>query len=167
MEDIGPFIEENSIHSTPETATKTRRKKQNIKWNFSRKFADKTEAIDYVKQEKTWSFWYRNDTADGRKSYYRCNKNKRIGIQCAARIHLLFDSKSFEVSLFNSGSNHTCFDKTNISRLSEEAKQEINCLIDLKIKPKRIFQILKEKKFNVRNQVQVNNYIQQLRRKEG
>ncbi|KAI2800813.1 hypothetical protein BLOT_012385 [Blomia tropicalis] len=138
MEDIGPFIEENSIHSTPETATKTRRKKKNIKWNFSRKFADKTEAIDYVKQEKTWSFWYRNDTADGRK-----------------------------ISLFNSGSNHTCFDKTNISRLSEEAKQEINCLIDLKIKPKRIFQILKKKKFNVRNQVQVNNYIQQLRRKEG
>ena len=45
---------------------------------------EKKFALDFIVTEKTWSFHYKNTTADGNKSYYRCNKIKLRGHQCQA-----------------------------------------------------------------------------------
>ena len=80
---------------------------------MEKKFSGSKEALEYIDTEKTWSFHYKNTTADGNKSYYRCNKIKLRGHQCPAGIYLLYDCRNEDVFLFRALENH---DHSNIQR---------------------------------------------------
>ena len=51
-----------------------RRAKRNRQWVLEKSFENQQDAMDFINSENIWSFNYKNLTADGTKSYYRCIK---------------------------------------------------------------------------------------------
>ena len=95
---------------------------------------EKKFALDFIVTEKTWSFHYKNTTADGNKSYYRCNKIKLRGHQCPAGIYLLYDCRNEDVFIFRALENHDHSKAKSNHGLSDEVKREIDTLFTLKFK---------------------------------
>ena len=60
-------------------------------------FPNLTEAFEFLETEKTCGFQYKNETNEGNKWNYRCNKVKLRAKQCSAVIFLLFDNRNTEV----------------------------------------------------------------------
>ena len=108
-------------------------------WFLDKTFNTKIEAINQVSDEDTWSYSFTNETADGRKIYYRCNKVKKRGAQCPAVIHLLVDNRSEQVMLFRANEEHKHDHGLSKTRLLDAAKQEIKKLFELHVKPKAIW----------------------------
>ena len=140
-------------------------KKRRHNWNMVTTFNDKKAAVDSLKSEECWSFHFKNTTTEGVKHYYRCNQAKKRGVQCNAGLHLLSNSDSEVVTMYKTeeGHSHEHYNKTT-QKLSDETKQEIKKLFDLKVKPKRMFQLLTEKGFVLKNYTQLSNYLVQLRK---
>ena len=124
------------------------------------------EALDFIDTEKTWSFHYKNTTADGNKSYYRCNKIKLRSHQCPAGIYLLDDCRNEDVFLFRALENHDHSMAKSNHGLSDEVKREIDTLFTLKLKPEHILAKLREKGLPVKNKTQINNYIMKIKDKK-
>lgn len=162
METVSPYSSDVSSteDSPPPPARRQKRKRQ---WSLQKTFCDKPAALLFVRETKIWSKSFTNKTFEGNKSYYRCNKVKQGDTQCDAGIYLFFPNTSLEVRLFAADSEHTC-DSVESWGLSEEAKLEIGRLLEIKLKPKSIFEQLHAKGFNPKNRSQVNNYIQRLRK---
>lgn len=70
-------------------------------WNFEKEFNSEEEVSVFIKAENTWSLRSSQELSSGKKFTYRCNKVKRTGPQCNARLYvqsvLKFD--------FNNGEN--------------------------------------------------------------
>ncbi len=116
----------------------------------------------YFKQHNfftVWGFKFKNETNEGNKWYYRCNKPKLRGQQCPAGIYLLFDNRNTEVVLFRAENPHDHNGLQPKLGLSEEAKEEIQRLFDLKQKPKLTLAKLREKGIQVSNKSQITNYL--------
>jgi hypothetical protein len=93
-----------------------------------------------VRTEKTWSISLTHITEEDKRRFYRCNKVKRRGPQCAAQIYLLFEASSDAVFLYlvDSNHNHELFGTRCDYGINQEFKIEINKLFDLHLKPKAI-----------------------------
>ncbi|RNA17151.1 hypothetical protein BpHYR1_004119 [Brachionus plicatilis] len=91
-----------------------------------------------------WSISMTNNTIEGKRVYYRCNQVKRRAKQCPATIHLLYHNDSDDVSMFTTNNDHVHEDRRTTG-IKKETKKEICELFKLKIKPKRILEILAEK----------------------
>jgi hypothetical protein len=96
--------------------------------------------MTFIYNENTWSFHFKNNTQNGNKYYFRCNKARRREKQCPAGIYLLSNSQNEDVVLFRTEDDN--LQKNN--RLDDEAKTEIDKLFALNIKPKTILTKLRE-----------------------
>lgn len=139
-----------------------------LDWNLVQKFDNWEQAETYVKTEGTWALHYCHETEDGNKKYYRCNKLKRRGPQCSARIYLLLDSTADSVILFKTNADHDHDEKKEFAStygLCDTLKNEINRLFDLKMKPKAIMQsLIKMENIQVPKMSQLRNYLSDRRR---
>jgi len=124
-------------------------------------FANKTEAVAAINLEQWLAYHYKNQNADGKKVYYRCQNAQFRGPQCDAGAYLWYKNTSEEVVLFRSGNPHSC---TGIDRgLTKEAKLVVVELFDLNGKAKRILEKLREKNIPVRCKSQVQTYLNALK----
>lgn len=64
-------------------------------WVFVAKFDSASLAHKVLEQENIWSINYSNESEDGKKTYYRCNKVKKRGPQCSARRYIWYYSLPF------------------------------------------------------------------------
>ena len=90
-----------------------------------------------IKQEKQWNRYYSNKGHDGIKVHYRCNQVKFRGKQCDAAVYLHYPNDSDKVVLFRTINEH---DHVNLDRrkvFSEEAKEKIEALFNLRLKQKK------------------------------
>lgn len=132
-----------------------------------RKFTTTNDAEKVVQAENTWSISTTHMTEDGKKRFYRCNKAKRKGIQCAAQVYLLFEVDSDAVLLFRTASdhNHDYIDNSSNHGICEDTKNEIKKLFELRLKPKEILENLsKMEGVKVPQKRQLYNYLSDLRR---
>ncbi|RNA41639.1 hypothetical protein BpHYR1_004012 [Brachionus plicatilis] len=120
---------------------KKRSKQTRRKWTPLCTFNNKNEAMEKIKSDGIWSISMTNNTNEGKRVYYRCNQVKRIAKQCPATIHLLYHNDSDDVSMFTTNDDHVHEDRRTTG-IKEETKKEIFELFKLKIKPKRILEIL-------------------------
>jgi len=142
---------------------KTARRK--FKWVEDKSFHNDLDAEMAIKQERQWSRYYSNKGHDGIKVYYRCNRVKFRGKQCSASIYLYYPNDSNKVVLFRSTSEHDHTESDERKVFSEEAKQIIVELFDLRLKPKKIYELLQDRNYKI-SRNQVNNYLTHLRRKK-
>ncbi|CAF2025799.1 unnamed protein product [Rotaria magnacalcarata] len=100
------------------------------------------------------------------KNYYRCSKVKARGKQFDASIYLLFDSTSDKVILFRTTSDHVHHSMPEKpSRISNEVKQAIQELFELKLKPKAIMEVLHEREIKPPSISQLSNFLRNLKNK--
>lgn len=119
---------------------------RNKVWVFYNKFLNFKEAEDFVSTENTWSRKFTRMTEEGQKRFYRCNKVRKLGPQCAAELYLLFESGSDSVLVYRSEADHNHDEvgtRTNYG-ISDQTKLEINSLFDLHLKPKAILAALQK-----------------------
>jgi hypothetical protein len=90
------------------------------------------DALECIDLENTWSLHYKNENAEGYKSYFRCNKAKSRANSCRAGIYLLFDSRNEDVILFRTRENYEHIGLEERSGLSDNANKEIKKLLDLR-----------------------------------
>ena len=137
-----------------------RKHKCQRKWNMERTFASTSDTLHFVAAEECWSKASTNHTAMGDKVIYRC-KVKRRGAQCAAGIYLLYEATSHSVLLYRTTADHDCSTMDQgTNRLTEEMKAKICKLLkEHRTKPKRIFEILKEKGFNPKSTAQMSGFL--------
>lgn len=153
------------------SSTRKRRKKINKQWQKETVFENKESAEQAVNSEKVWSFYHKNVDKYGNVSYvYRCNKVKYRGEQCQAGIYLCYPSHSMEVILYRSQLPHSC-DKISTKskrKILEDVKIEIKNLIefDPRLKPKRILEILEEKRLELPSITDLRNYLKSLKKQK-
>ncbi|KAI2807371.1 hypothetical protein BLOT_009336 [Blomia tropicalis] len=106
--DVPMYESDNSETNDQENIPK-RSTRNKHDWFLEDVFNSKSEALDFVKNEKNWSIKSSNNTVLGIKTYYRCNKvMKRNHIQCNAAIYLFYRNSSQEVELHRSSMPHNC-----------------------------------------------------------
>lgn len=59
-----------------------------------------------MNSEKTWSRTFTRMTEEGQKRFYRCNKVRKKGPQCAAALYLLFECGSDCVFVYRTEADH-------------------------------------------------------------
>lgn len=129
-------------------------------------FDTKQDAEIHLKTEGVWSYHFRNKTKDGEKHYYRCNMaKKRSKQQCDAGVYILVHNDSEKASVFatTEGHSHENFAELSI-RLSNDIKAEIKALYESNVPLKKMYQILLEKGFMVKNKTQIYNYLTTLKK---
>lgn len=136
-----------------------------MNWHQVHTFATGDQARNYIIQEKIWSKWYFSHTETGAKQYYRCNKAKYSGRQCAARIYLFFESNSDEVHLMVNGNDHdhdSSEFKATYSSLTDSLKIIIQKCCELKQKPKDIITKLEKLNLPLPSRYHLRKYIVEL-----
>lgn len=139
---------------------------RNKQWVFQFQFSNMKEAEEFVSAENTWSRKFTRTTEEGQKRFYRCNKVKKKGPQCAAELYLLFDCKSNDVLVYNIDAEHT-HDEIGARGcgIDEITKMEINRLSSLRLKPKAILSALENMEgIKLPTKMQLNNYLNDRRR---
>jgi hypothetical protein len=143
-----------------------KKRSDNKVWIFVEKFESIKDAEEAIKTANTWSSLRKHEVEEGMKKYYRCNKVKRKGPQCAAQIYLLFDAASDAVLMYRTDSDHDHESKTHSNYgLSPKVKEEINKLFDLHLRPKAIMSALaKVEGIKLPKMSQLRNYLYDQRR---
>lgn len=139
-----------------------------MNWHQALTFASSEEAKSYILHEKIWSKWYFSNTETGAKQYYRCNKAKYSGRQCAARIYLLYENNSSEVHLMANGNNHdhdSSEVKATYSTLPEDLKEIVLKCCELKQKPRDIITKLEKLNLPLPSRYHLRKYIVELQEK--
>ena len=87
------------------------------------------------------------------------------GIQCANSIHLLYDSASDDVLMFQTSANHThnSVETKKDRPIPENVQREIKILFEHKLKPKAMREFLAKNDFPVPSETQLRNYLAKLR----
>ena len=142
------------------------KKRHFFSWIFVKKFDSVIEAQKALSEENTWSVLYSNESEEGKKTYYRCNKVKKRGPQCSAKRHLLYDSTSDAVFMYQTDADHDHEGKVSSKYgIPEEVKLEINRLFALHMKPKAIMTALQKlPSIQVPKMTQLRNYLSDRRR---
>ena len=128
---------------------------------------NKDDAMVVVNADKTWSYHFKNVGSDGNKIYYRCSKAKKRAKQCPAGLYLLLHNDSEKVSIFRTVETHDHEQLEPSNRIPINTKNEIKQLFDLKIKPKRIWELLRERDIVLKNKQQLTSVIKQFRKKQN
>ncbi|CAF4575171.1 unnamed protein product [Rotaria sp. Silwood2] len=141
------------------------RKKQNRrKWLPLCTYNDKNDVIKKIKDDGIWSKTHTNITNEGKRTYYRCNQVKRRGKQCPASIHVLYHSENECVTIYKTEDDRLHNEPRSIG-INQQSKEVICELFKMKIKPKRILEILEEKALPVPKKRQLSSYLISLRKK--
>ena len=83
---IEAYVSSESEEENDTQVTKKRAAKRDRLWNIEKTFLNSKEAFEFLETEKTWGFKFKNETNEGNKWYYRCNKPKLRGQQCPAGV---------------------------------------------------------------------------------
>lgn len=134
---------ENCSNEDSEEIPKPKRKRLQKNWIFEKTFTSKKEALESIKSENSWGYYYENTSEAGVKVTYRCNFVKFRGQQCSAGIYLLYDSTNTSVHLYRTDSSHNHDDdniKYNaVDRISGALEAEIRAMFNAgTVKPKSI-----------------------------
>lgn len=165
--DVPVYCSSDSEPESQEEPCTKRTRKGGLDWIFVKKFVNFDEAQQFLRDEKIWTARFTHTTEEGKKQYYRCNKVKYRGPQCAAQIYLLFESNSDAVLLYRRSSDHDheIIGTKNDYGITQETKDEINKLYALHLKPKAILARLSEiNGIKVPSKKQLNNYLSDRRR---
>lgn len=128
-------------------------------WLFAATYITEQEALDVIKQERTWSKKTTSINDVGSRDFYRCNKVKaRAKEQCVSGLFVLYHNDSRSVSIYRSKNDH------NHDTLAERSKQIEEPVIDAVTKyvsdgvgRKQIMNRLHEEKLAVPTKTQINN----------
>ena len=88
LSQVLPYVSSESEEENVTQVTKQRQAKRNRCWETEKIYHSSKEAFEFIDSEKTWSFQYKNETKEGNKWYYRCNKAKLRGKPCPAGVYL-------------------------------------------------------------------------------
>lgn len=158
--------DEDEMIETP----KPKKRRVEKDWIFEKTFNNKTEAIDAVKQENRWGYFYQNKTIAGIKHIYRCNFVKYRGPQCDAAIYLLYDSTNLSVHLYRTDAAHNHDDeniKSNaVDKISGPLAIEIRSMHDIGMKPKAILYSLVRKGFTPPKKTKLVSFLTTLRKEK-
>jgi hypothetical protein len=168
MKRAAAYVSSDSSESESEEMVsvlkKTRRK---LVWEQFATYSNDQEAKVVIASEDTWSVYNTNNSSDGKKVYYRCNKVKLRGTQCNAILQVFYPNDSDEVILYKTKSPHN-HDELGLSKhgISKEAKLKIKEMHKLHLKPKAIMEVLKANNMIIQRR-QLSNYLHQLNENEG
>lgn len=127
--------------------TPARKPKTEIEWELHRVFENAEEASSSLDSNQ-WSRSRKTDTCEGVKVFFRCNRVKLRGPQCIAGIYHLFVNDKDVVLEYRTKSDHT-HDEIADDKDKKENKlkleAEVERLLKLNLKPKRIMQELSER----------------------
>uniref|UniRef100_A0A1B0GIE7 Uncharacterized protein n=1 Tax=Lutzomyia longipalpis TaxID=7200 RepID=A0A1B0GIE7_LUTLO len=122
-----------------------------------------------LKEEGCWSYRFKNNTSEGAKKYFRCNRAKRRGTQCAQEVHLLYENRSNRVHLYRTDSDHTHSDigAPGIG-MPPLVKEEITLMYRNNVqRASDIYHILSQNPHpNMPSLRQISNFLVYLRKKE-
>lgn len=134
---------EEAINSNEVMVTSRRRRRKASKsWIKEKTFENKLNAINYVKNEKSWSIRYKNSTSDGVKVYYKCNYFRSSDPMCKAMIYLHYLAISSEVVLYRADTQHDHSSNLGLQRITDELKEAIKEAYENGKKPKQIIEVL-------------------------
>lgn len=139
----------------------------NKPWVYCCKFSNLKEAEDFVNSENTWSRKFTRMTEEGQKRFYRCNKVRRRGPQCAAELYLLSECGTDSVFVYRTDAdhNHNDIGVRDDYGIKAQTKKEIDKLLELHLKPKAILAALQKiDGLKLPNKRQLYNYLSDRRR---
>lgn len=139
--DSSKSIDESEIPIIEEKIPMSKEKKN---WKFHCEYANSVLAESALENENIWSIWKRNDTADGMKWFYRCNKAKLRGPQCKAQVYHLFKGDSDQVFEFRTDGTHDHESQMKEADAKRQLEEEIEKLLKLNQKPNEIMHSLSE-----------------------
>lgn len=117
--------------------------------------------------EKIWSKYYTNKTDEGRRVYFRCNKAKRRGPQCSAKMQLYYHADNDKVTALKTEEDHDHDQNDSTRGIDSDTKAIIQELYnDGIMKPKQILRALESKTIKVPTNVQLKNFLIQLKKKK-
>lgn len=141
----------------------TKKKKRTRNWYPSNTYETKEEAVNAVKAETIWSYFYQSKTSQGNKFYYRCNAVKRRGRQCDAGLYILYCIDKTDVIIFRTEEGHSHEGlENNTFKLNDDIKSKIKSLFDLKVKPMSILRMLSRQGIELKKS-QLSNYLTKLK----
>lgn len=156
-------IDENDLNIAT-TKTKENKPKVLKNWIMTCEYEIAKTALQH---EDTWSIWKRNDTADGMKWFYRCNKVKLRDAQCSAQVYHLFKNDSDSVVEFRTNGTHDHEYRIKETEAKQRLVTEVERLLRLNQKPNEIMQSLSEMEGLVLpSKKQLKNIIAGLRKKK-
>lgn len=134
-------IEESDLVIAAKKVKKPRQKKN---WQMKCQYDNSELAKSALQKEETWSVWKRDDTADGMKWFYRCNKIKLRDTQCAAQVYHLFKNDSDAVLEFRTDGAHDHQSRIDAADVKKRLIEEVEKLLKLHQKPNDIMHSLSE-----------------------
>lgn len=129
--------------SSEEPKIQNSKMKTKFEWQFSREFPN-AESAKTSLDSKLWSRYRKDETSQGPKIYFRCTKVKLRGPQCGAAIYHLFKNDSDAVLEYRTKSDHTHAAAEESFQNKLKLETEVEKLVKLNVKPKRIMQELSE-----------------------
>lgn len=117
--------------------------KTKFEWEFRREFPN-AESAKTSLDTKLWSRYRKDETTQGLKVYFRCTKVKLRGPQCGAAIYHLFKNDCNIVLEYHTKSDHTHAAAEESLQNKLRLETEVERLVKLNVKPKRIMQELSE-----------------------
>lgn len=137
-------------------------------YTLTETFESKSEAEEFIKKESCWSSTKLVNTTDGDRRYYRCNKVKARGLQCATSIYLQFDCAGAKVLLFRCQKPHNCdlIDNKSGTKLTVDVKLLIEQMCDKKKTPLAIMDHIALQKLPLPKMYLINNHIAKYKREK-
>lgn len=140
-------------------------KKRRIRkdWIYERTFKTKAEADKFL-SEGNWGYHYDNKSEDGVNITYRCKSVKFRGVQCAAAVRLIFDSRSDDIQLFRADADHTHDNNPNaIEIIPLDVQEEMRRLFENNVtKPKAMKVNLAKKGFDLPSEAKFKTFMKKL-----
>ena len=98
-----PLVYNSSDSGAEEEAVAVNKRiiqKRSYSWLYKQTFENPTDAQSWLDDQRIWSAKTTHDTEAGRRVQYRCNQVPYRGQQCAAAMHLVYNSDSTKVNLY-------------------------------------------------------------------
>lgn len=158
-----PELEDSLTAGDPIDVSRPPVKRVRVEYNLLNTFDSKGDAEKFLQVEKIWSKTKRQPSEEGMKQFLRCNRVKWRGKQCSIRAYLLFESSSTKVHFFRSHADHNCDQIGGASlarvQLTEQVKNIIEDMTDMKKKPIAIIDQLTLQKLPTPKRYQISNHI--------
>lgn len=160
----------SQIEEIEDPVPKSKRRRVHTNYILVETFKNKKEAMEALAKMDGWSYYYSNNSSSGLRITYRCTAMKFRGKQCGASMVLLYDSKSSDVYLYRSESDHTHDDeeckKNAVDKMTPEVEAAIRELFSQKMKPKAILYNLVVKGFSAPPKSRLTTFLTKLRHEE-
>lgn len=169
MENLDSFTTENasligeSNISLTSSVRAPKRARVLKNWVFVESFENEARAKDVVIKEDTWKIRSTNRTKEGRKVIYRCNKVQKDMDPCPSELYLFYHCDSLRVDIYKTIEEHH---HKVLKVFTPEVKKYIEKCVDDGMKSRAIWKKLIQKKIELKNKTQLDNYISRYRQRK-